>query len=77
MDFNKMIKFILLGATNAWCAMEVEINVALFMYKEVKLSSHGSSNITLCTDNMLLVHQFQKERTNFIEEVQDELRDYQ
>lgn len=64
-DREDNLLFIFSGPTQAWCPLEAERNAVLFIFDRVERNSKHKGMVTICTDSVLLVNQFQKERAGF------------
>lgn len=57
--------FIFSGPTQAWCHLEAKRNAVLFLFSSIVKNSKYKGRTTICTDNLLLVNHFQKERAGY------------
>lgn len=60
-DYNIMGKFMFPGPTKAWCPLEAKKKTVIFLYKKAKFFYYGKGRITICTDSMIRMQQYQKE----------------
>lgn len=67
-DLNGNLLFIFSGPTQVWSPLEPKRNEVLFLYNFIVGNSNLKGVVSLCTDCLLLVHQFQKARAGFKED---------